>query len=499
MVYTHVGNDDSALKNFTSALKRDGGSVAFRHNRAMVNRRFGNYMDAKDDYVKLWMERNVNGVETSPWATEGGVERPRTMSSFRAKSRDNGRGTGGRGDTANISAALSMSSAGGSLTRPLTGTSANGNGTSRGMMINQATLVDDVGGSVFDQSVDGSFARGDSLVGFDDENTQIKYIPKTEEQNGRKMSSHLSMTKQEMIENEVPEQKPVHAMDPRELTKLFFNLTAPVQDASVAASVAASAAAAASVVEEATGTGSVQSEGSLSLSLAKKKLASKNKSLKVEKRIDLTSFKTLIGAGKGDIYEEIFHKPSDLQVALLKEPETRKPKDVDEIFDAIKNFEICRNLDTNQINGVCQFAEYRTAQEGSPIFQQGENVDCCVILLTGGVDVKIESDKGNVNVIDKVDVGEVSERSERVFWKTIILAIKCAKWLHNGYIHHKANPPNSFRLLVSLVPHQKHFGDSWLLMGQNYRPSRESYVASKPCQLLVMLEEHFNEFLRPGW
>ena len=33
------------------------------------------------------------------------------------------------------------------------------------------------------------------------------------------------MTKQEMIENEIPEQKPIHAMDPRELTKLFFTLT----------------------------------------------------------------------------------------------------------------------------------------------------------------------------------------------------------------------------------------------------------------------------------
>ena len=34
---------------------------------------------------------------------------------------------------------------------------------------------------------------------------------------------------------------------------------------------------------------------------------------------------------------------------------------------------------------------------------------------------------------------EVSERSERAFWKTSILAIKCAKWLQTlyyGYIHY---------------------------------------------------------------
>ena len=159
-------------------------------------------------------------------------------------------------------------------------------------------------------------------------------------------------------------------------------------------------------------------------------------------------FKGLIGVGKGDIHEEIFHKPSDFQLALLTPPEDRKGKHLDSIFDSIKDFEFCRGLDEQNLLGICQNAEYRTVTQGNYVFQQGENVDCVVVVLSGEITVKIENKSGTVQKIGKIREGE-------------------------------------------------HFGDTWLLLGQqNYKPSHSHYQASSACQLLVILEEHFEEFLR---
>ena len=48
--------------------------------------------------------------------------------------------------------------------------------------------------------------------------------------------------------------------------------------------------------------------------------------------------------------------------------------------------------------------------------------------------VRIRCDRGleNNNIRDLTNVPKVSERSERAFWKTSILAMKCAKWLQTA-------------------------------------------------------------------
>jgi tetratricopeptide (TPR) repeat protein len=80
IVFSHVGDDESAESDFSSALKRDPANFVFRHNRALINRRFGKYKDAQSDYVKLWMERRVMKMKTSPCEEN---MRPVTMSGFR--------------------------------------------------------------------------------------------------------------------------------------------------------------------------------------------------------------------------------------------------------------------------------------------------------------------------------------------------------------------------------------------------------------------------------
>jgi len=490
IVYTHVGNDACALADFSSALKRDAGSIIFRHNRALVSRRMGKYSEARDDYVKLWMERNVNNVTTCPHPE---AQRPQTMSSFSGKSR--------QASTENISRVLSLTRGHSTpnLQRPLTGVvpaggsleevnggtlllqpsggrqslsnstrviGGNPNKTVSMMssvthhhsntvdkhakMINEATMVD-MEASIF--SVDGTLANEhEEGVSIDrDEPTRV-HMPEvaqlpsaTATRSGQKKSSHLSMTRQEMLENEVPEQKPVHAMDTRELTKLFYALTFPAEkekDAQTKSSTSERAEQDDKLDREEEKAG-----GDKSVSRTRKSTTRKP-SFSSDQRIDLNMFKGIIGAGKGGIHEEIFHKPSDLQWALLTAPDDRKKNQIDEIFDTMKNMELCRDLSEDQQKGICQNVEYRAVPAGITIFQQGEPVDCCVVVLTGAVSVKIENTSGSTQIIGAIREGE-------------------------------------------------HFGDSWLLMGpQRYKPSHCHYVTTEPCQLLVILEEHFEMYLK---
>ena len=101
IVFTHVGDDKSAESDFSSALKRDPANFVFRHNRALVNRRFGNYKDAQGDYVKLWMERRVMKMKTSPCEEN---MRPVTMSGFRKNRAGVLGGTVGRPKTGGMAA-----------------------------------------------------------------------------------------------------------------------------------------------------------------------------------------------------------------------------------------------------------------------------------------------------------------------------------------------------------------------------------------------------------
>lgn len=86
--------------------------------------------------------------------------------------------------------------------------------------------------------------------------------------------------------------------------------------------------------------------------------------------------------------------------------------------------------------------------KGDIIFQQGEVVDCCCILLSGRVVMKAESTTGLVATIGEVDKGQ-------------------------------------------------NFGDEWMLMAENgtnkNSVSHQSYVAVEPCQLLVILKDQFKE------
>ena len=67
---------------------------------------------------------------------------------------------------------------------------------------------------------------------------------------------------------------------------------------------------------------------------------------------------------------------------------------------------MCAGLDPESLRKLCQRCEYRSfLQQGNFVFlQQGERVDCCCLLLTGKLLVKVESTNGT-----GVHIGDVEE------------------------------------------------------------------------------------------
>jgi len=134
---------------------------------------------------------------------------------------------------------------------------------------------------------------------------------------------------------------------------------------------------------------------------------------------------------------------------LLKEPDARKAVDLDAIKVALKMSDLGRGLSEESLAGLSQEVEYRTLNKGDFAFQQGEPVRCCCILLGGRVIMKAESTSGAVEAIGEVDEGQ-------------------------------------------------NFGGEWMLMaekGTNKNSlAHQSYIADKPCQLLVILKEHFVKY-----
>ena len=94
---------------------------------------------------------------------------------------------------------------------------------------------------------------------------------------------------------------------------------------------------------------------------------------------------------KGEVYEEIFHKPSAHQLGLLKPPEERKREELIQVMDVLGTTDLCRTLDEETLYELAKEVEFRTVTTGDVIIQQGEPVDCCCILLSGRVVTKAES------------------------------------------------------------------------------------------------------------
>ncbi|GMH68661.1 hypothetical protein TL16_g04982 [Triparma laevis f. inornata] len=547
IVYTHTGDDESALKDFESAIKRDPSNVVFRHNRALVLRRDGFYKEAEGDYVKLWMERVVNRVDTSPWTSDVPaplsnnssddnfanytnintntkknqyIARPHTtknMSDFQRETvlglgnglngiqefikqkqeqiqeeKNNNkkmlpspkRGAMGTGKTflfeeegAIEEKSTKAQSLGETTNAPLDdGTARNlfGDGineqpsmpsihsvpsqvlnnddertSSPNHLIQDSILTlesNDVFGSHASASVTELEVMTNSLRFVDEDDTAggsgVNFVSPIAMGKSKRPHTTGGRTSTRPVgpsfmTSKTPESMSmdrfIHAIDARQLTDMYGRI---METAASGDEKGSSGKVSEKKDKDAPG------EDSASKSSKSKKMKESRNKLK---RIDLNEFKNQIGL-KEDVHPSIFHKPTQTQLSLLKAPEGRKREDVTEIIDTLRATDLCRTLSSEALYNIAENIEYRSVAKGDLIFQQGEPVDCCCILLSGSVVTKAESTQGVVVKIGEVDEGQ-------------------------------------------------NFGDEWLLMsGTSPMPiSHQSYIAQSPCQLLVILQEHFHE------
>lgn len=116
---------------------------------------------------------------------------------------------------------------------------------------------------------------------------------------------------------------------------------------------------------------------------------------------------------KNELFDEIFIKPTELQVSLLREPHLRSPQDIDIISTSgLGVFPFLRNLHPSILNELSAVVEYRAVSSGgleSVLFKQNQESPGVCFLLTGCVHGTMET--GHVSALHGVEVVKLQERS----------------------------------------------------------------------------------------
>lgn len=102
---------------------------------------------------------------------------------------------------------------------------------------------------------------------------------------------------------------------------------------------------------------------------------------------------------KGELFEEIFLKPNQLQEALLVEPFKRVDKSLNIVMDALKQFPYTSRLSLSALSELASVIEYRTLQnkDDDKLFQQNDESGALMFLLSGEIETKMDSSTPTVN------------------------------------------------------------------------------------------------------
>ena len=105
-------------------------------------------------------------------------------------------------------------------------------------------------------------------------------------------------------------------------------------------------------------------------------------------RVDLTEFKAAMGH-RSDIYASLFSKLSALQMALLAEPLQRTNAHIAMIANLLQDYSFYRLLAPDSQLDLCRVIEYRTAESGVIVVQEGERTGSLFMVLSGSLVVKV--------------------------------------------------------------------------------------------------------------
>ena len=226
---------------------------------------------------------------------------------------------------------------------------------------------------------------------------------------------------------------------------------------------------------------------------------------------DLKSYKAAMGENE-DVFDGLFSKPTDLQVAFCKPPGKRSQLDTSIIVGFLKEFKTCNELSPTHIQSLAGVIEYRTVAANHDCFVQGEKSDAMCFIKSGSVRVKMTNDKGEV--VNVCDIGPGEHFGEQT------LLLNGAIGGRTKLFSSEVNPPKREGEEVednNIAESEKKLERRTALIMtrggadsnnndndndhegvKRFRavPLRETYFCTENCELLLVLQQDFNKYMR---
>ncbi|CAM9868643.1 unnamed protein product, partial [Ectocarpus sp. 6 AP-2014] len=125
------------------------------------------------------------------------------------------------------------------------------------------------------------------------------------------------------------------------------------------------------------------------------------------KGASLVEFKASMGlSAKGELFDDLFCRPSFLDEALTTEPGRRTPEQVVHVVEALAACPTFDGLEKEVMIEIGNAVEYRVLDKMSAAFLQGEEIDAMVVILSGRVAVKLRRADFSVVTADELGPGD---------------------------------------------------------------------------------------------
>jgi hypothetical protein len=112
---------------------------------------------------------------------------------------------------------------------------------------------------------------------------------------------------------------------------------------------------------------------------------------------------------KLELYDDLFIKPSELQEALLLEPNKRTVADIETIATTLRLFPFLRPLSDSSISDLANIVEYRALTIQEELFSQNLPSSAMCLLLKGSVQVKMLNALGSIS--EDIALGDLPSHS----------------------------------------------------------------------------------------
>ena len=213
----------------------------------------------------------------------------------------------------------------------------------------------------------------------------------------------------------------------------------------------------------------------------------------------------VIGPDGINLFDKLFSVPTDVQRALTTEPRKRTMEHRRQIAKLLKEYEITHQFPEEQLLSMAAVVEYRTVAKGSYVSLQGELAEAAFICASGSISIKMKSTNEVVHNIGTIRTGEAfgeyallmsgAKKSTPFFSSRIQGSQNDADGNNDSSLTGVGSLTHSLRgSSISSAAHS--FDGDDVHLGMTAVPLRESYLCETPCELIMFVKTHFDEYLR---